>query len=126
MSETVTDKPKKERKTRKENNVSQNNTEQDTTKETVVKPKKERKTRKEHNRIYYEKHKKRLLSNYLEKVNCPLCNRVVASCKLKNHQKTKLCEKWTAKNDDAHKISQLLCNPITDKTLEKICIVLDE
>ena len=60
-------------------------------------------TKKKYNDKYYSTHKEELMKKALSKTECPLCNKMVAYCNLKRHQKTINCmskqEKITQDND---------------------------
>lgn len=44
---------------------------------------------KEYNTKYYQENKKRILKSMLEKVMCPECNKMIARCNMKKHQRSK-------------------------------------
>lgn len=45
-----------------------------------------------YNKTYYEKNKKELLQKQLTKIECPLCNRMVAHMNLATHQQKRNCK----------------------------------
>jgi hypothetical protein len=50
--------------------------------------------RKEYNKTYYANNKPIIIKNMLMKVECDKCKRIVSHSRLKNHKKSKLCEKF--------------------------------
>ena len=54
--------------------------------------------KKQYNKTFYEKHKERLIADSCQRVECPLCCKMVTKKGLKNHKETKLCKKIRTKN----------------------------